>query len=451
MSNLLGLMMWFSNRLIAQLESAAEAALGGQVADWQLQGNSRWQNLGGKLQQLWLHLHGTAQQEADRSRILADQLAAQQRQLQQVQQTLDLLQGRFALVSQAASEGLWDMSVEAGDALNPNNVFWWSGQFRALLGFRDERDFPDVLGSWSSRLHPEDKDRTLNAFAAHLGDRSGRTPYDIEYRLQHRDGSYRWFRARGATLRDPQGVPLRVAGSLVDIHDHKQQQAQLARSMARFELGCRMLAEGLWDMEVTTDNPLNPDNAFWWSQQFRELLGFRDETDFPNVLNSWASRLHPEDKERTLAAFAAHLGDRSGQTGYDVEYRLQHKDGGYRWFRARGETQRNPDGTPLRVVGALIDIDAEKRSAALSEESLQRQQLEQSLQRIGAIVGTIQSVADQTNLLALNAAIEAARAGEAGRGFAVVADEVRKLAERTRNATQDVSELMSQHAGKPAG
>ena len=192
-----------------------------------------------------------------------------------------------------------------------------------------------------------------------------------------------------------------VVGYTRDLREHEQmmrdiydREAKLTLmneiselQLARFNLVANASKLGLWEVRIINNEPTNPGNTYWWSDEFRHMLGYTDETDFPNTFGSWFDRLHPDDREETFQAMSNHLNDTTDQTPYETEYRLLKKNGEYSYYYTAGKTTRDENGNAIRVMGALKDITETKNQ--LHEIEKQRAEAESANQAKSSFVANM--------------------------------------------------------------
>jgi len=300
-----------------------------------------------------------------------------ERELINAQYTNELQLTKLNAVVKATKIGLYDVGITNNDFLHPDNTVTFTNEFRNMLGYTDKNDFPDSLTIWKDHLHPEDRDRAIEEVIEHVSDKTGNMHYDKEYRLLRKDGEYSYFRACGEAIRDENGNVLRIAGALMDITETRRRELSLRQAyemnklqLAKIDLINKAARIGLWDMEIIRDDPMNIKNSITYSNEFREILGYSDENDFPNQISSFNNCLHPDDFQMVTDILNNHINDSTGKTPFNPEYQAKKKNGEYVYVRATGESIRDENGYAIRTMGTIMDISDEMNTISNTEKLL---------------------------------------------------------------------------------
>lgn len=278
------------------------------------------------------------------------------------------LDSHAALALDAQSEGCVVM-VSSGEivACNPaaERIL---GLTRDQLMGRTSRD-----PRWSS-VHEDGSPFPGESHPAMVTLTTGQPLHDVVMGVKTPDGALRWISINSVPVPGPGGSPSAVVTTFRDITRWKAAEASLRETQESLRLAVEAGGVGLWDWDLATDRVT-------YSTEWKRQLGHAED-EISDSFEEWASRVHPDDLEPTVAGFRSFLADPRAR--YEAEHRLRHRDGSYRWILARADVVRDAAGRPVRMIGSHVDITDLK----LTEARLRKKAELLALAQHGARAGT---------------------------------------------------------------
>lgn len=278
-------------------------------------------------------------------------------------------EARYARAISGTSDGIWDWDITA------NKVFY-SPRWAEILGYKWEELEP-VPETFMDSIHPDDKDRILNALEMHLAHRE---VYDIDVRLRRKNGEYLWTRYRGRAVWNERDEAIRMAGSCTDISEYKRAGEALRESEERFR---RIFEEGPLGMVI-----LELDGRFIAANdRYCEVTGYSEEE---LIGRSFIDITHPDDVDKDLNNIATASVD--GSRPYQTEKRYIKKTGEIVWVNVTHSSMKDANGKPRYCLSMVEDITEQRiRDAQLRQA--------QKMEAVGQLTGGVAH--DFNNLLAV--------------------------------------------------
>jgi PAS domain S-box-containing protein len=220
-----------------------------------------------------------------------------------------------------------------------------------ILGDRFRAGVPFPVAEWRALVHPDDRPGAEGVLAVHLADTSRR--FGIQYRLRHRDGSWRWVEVKGQAFVEPDGgAPRQIIGIVADVTERRALEDQLRESETKLRLSLDAASLGLYDYDLASER-------LWLGEGAFRLLGLplRDPPFLP--VAEYQALIHPDDHAASAVVIQRHMED--PLIPIDHEYRIRRPDGSWGWIHSRGRGMHfNGTAAPSRLMGVLADATARK-------------------------------------------------------------------------------------------